>query len=63
MKQHIDIMTAAQLREVVLGLQRWIARHASGVTDLVVSKFLHRIDEVRAEARNQARRERWRFRE
>ena len=61
MTRHIDeSLTGAQLRRVALELQRWAARYAE--TDLAVSKFLNRIDEVRAEARNQARRERRRLR-
>ena len=49
-------LTATQLRQVALELQRWAARHAE--SDLAVSKFLDRIEDVRAEAHHQAARER-----
>ena len=51
-----DNLSAAQLQRVAFELQRWAARYAE--TDLAVSKFLDRIDQVKAEARIQARRER-----
>ena len=54
--QPADDLTATQLRRVALELQRWAGRYAE--TDLAVSKFLDRVEQVLAESRRQARRER-----
>ena len=53
-------LTATQLRRVALELQRWAARYAE--TELAVSKFLDRVEQVLADSRRQARRERRRSR-
>lgn len=49
-------LSAAQLRQVALELQRWAARNVD--RDLAVSKFLDRIDDPREKARRQAARKR-----
>ena len=60
MTRPAEDMTPKQLRRVALELQRWAARYAE--TDLAVSKFLDRVEQVLADSRRQARRERRRIR-